>query len=453
MHIIIVGAGQVGRFMASTLCTEGNNVVLVDTDEALLNDIQEHLDVMTVPGNGARVNVLQQAGIERADLLIAVATHTESNILACQVAKHFNVDKTVCRVSSDEYFCEEEGFTPENYGIDQVIFPIDECANKILTLIKHPELKEFVAFSNQQAALVSFSLKPDSPLAGAQLDSFPNQELIKRIRICAISRRGKMIIPRGDTRLYAYDEVYIAGDIHALKEVREFAHRESTKIKKVIISGVTPLSLKVVELLNSINIDVSLIESNPVTAETAAAKLGHTNVVIQGDATDPKILEEVGIDQCDAFISTVNDETSILTCLLAKRRGASKVYAVADKPDYLEIIAGIGAIDTAFSIRVAAVNELLHTIRGENIKVGALLKRIPAEVLEFEITAKAKVAGQRIDGLSLPTNTVVAMVLRENNVMPAVGTLQLQSGDRIITLSDKHSVPVLQRLFARKKIL
>lgn len=453
MHIIIIGAGQVGRFMASTLCTEGNNVVLVDTDETLLNDIQEHLDVMTILGNGARVNVLQRAGIARADLVIAVASHTETNILACQVAKHFKVAKTVCRMSSDEYFCKEEGFTAENYGIDQTIFPIDECAKKILAILKHPELKEFVTFSNEKAGLISLSVKPDSPIAGAQLDNFPHQEIIKKIRICAISRRGKMIIPRGNTRIYAYDEIYVAGEITALKELRVFAHPEVPKVKKVIISGVTPLSLKVIELLNEVNIDVSLIESDSLTAEIAAAKLGQKNVVIKGDATDPKILEEIGIDQCDAFISTVNDETSILNCLLAKRSGARKVYAVADKPDYLEIIAGTSAIDTAFSIRVAAVNELLHNIRGENIRIGALLKRIPAEVLEFEIDPKSRVAGRNIGEIKLPKNTIIAMVLRGDEVMPAVGNSELLAGDRIITLSDKHSVPALQRLIARKRIL
>jgi trk system potassium uptake protein TrkA len=439
--------------MASTLCTEGNNVILVDTNESLLEDIQEHLDVMTINGNGARVNILTEAGIDKADLLIAVATHSETNILSCQIAKHFNVRRTVCRVASDEYFCDKEGFTPENYGIDQVIFPTDECAAQIVTCIKHPELKEYVGFSNQKAALVSFSLPPASPVTGVKLDNFPDPELIKRLRICAIYRRGRMIIPRGKTKLYAYDELYVAGEMSAIRELREMIFPTISPAKKVIISGVTPLSLKVVELLNALAIDVSLIESDAVTAESAVAKLEGKNIVINGDATDPRILEEIGIDQCDAFISTVNDETSILTCLLAKQRGAEKVYAVADKPDYLDIIAGIAAIDTAFSIRVAAVNELLHTIRGENIKVGALLKRIPAEVLEFEVSQKSKLAGYKITEINLPASTIIAMVIRQDEIISAIGDLKLEAGDRVITLSDKLSVPALQRLFSRKKLL
>ncbi len=453
MHIIIVGAGQVGSFMASTLCTEGNNVVLVDTNEALLEDTQEHLDVMTINGNGARVNVLLKAGIDKADLLIAVATHSETNILSCQIAKHFKVNKTVCRVSSEDYFCDCEGFTPENYGIDQVIFPTDECAKKIVTCIQRPELKEYVEFSSQKAALVSFSLPPVSPITGKRIYEFPDEELIAKLRICAIYRRGRMIIPRGKTKLYAYDELYVAGEISALQELRKMIFPDVDKASKVIISGVTPLSLKVVEQLNEIGINVSLIESNPTTAESAVATLEGKNIVINGDATDPRILEEIGIDQCDAFLSTVNDETSILTCLLAKQRGAKKVYAVADKPDYLEIIAGIAAIDTAFSVRVAAVNELLHTIRGENIKVGALLKRIPAEVLEFEVSPKSKLTALKISEIKLPANTIIAMVIRNDVVIPATGELKLETGDRVITLSDKLSVPALQRIFARKKLL
>ncbi len=453
MHIVIVGAGAVGSFIASTLCTEGNEIAIIDTNKALLADIQEHLDVMTVHGNGAMLTVLEKAGIERAGLLIAVSGSTESNILSCLTAKHFEVKETICRVSSHNYFSEKSGVKPSDYGISEVIYPVDVCAKNIVETIKNPHLKEVITFDTPGAIMVSFAIKIQSPLIKARLESFPDPEFLTKIRICAISRRGSLIIPRGATKLRLYDEVYVAGKRENIDEFIKYACPVHTPIKNVIISGVTDLSIKLVELLNNIGVSTKIIEKSKQGAEEAADYFGDTNVVINGDATEPRILEEAGIDECDAFVSTVNDETSILTCLLAKRRGASKVYALANKTDYLEIIAGIPAINSGFSTRVDAVNEVLTFMRGKESKVAALLKRIPAEVIEFEIQAKGKVAGKSIQSVKIPDDTVIAMVIRNGEILPATGTLQLEAADRVIVLTGKFGTKKITRILGRKSLL
>ncbi len=451
MKIIIIGAGDVGHFMASTLCTEANNVVVVDINEVLLGDLQEHLDIMTVAGNGAQISVLEQAGVASADLLLAVSSSTESNILACQIVKKFEVAKTICRVSSHGFF-DSENMPAAEFGIDQVIYPIDACAKKVFEVLRNPEYKEFVTFSSEKAALISFSVKLDSPLVGVRLADFPEPELLQKLRICAIFRRGRVIVPRGDAKIFAYDEVYIAGERSALDDLISYATPNPLKVSNVIVSGANPLSIKLIELLNDTRIKACLIEPDQAKAEKAVTEISINNSVIVGDASDTRILEEAGIDECDAFITNVDNQNSIINCLLAKRRGAERVYAITDKPESLEIITGIPAIDTAFSTRIAAVNQLLHNIRGGNLKVGALLNRISAEVLEFVITSKSKIVGKRIDQIACPKQTILAMIIRNDEIVPAVGELVLEDGDHVIALTGKNAVPLVEKMFSKTKL-
>jgi len=452
MHIVIVGAGAVGSFIASTLCTEGNDISIIDTNKALLNDIQEHLDVMTVHGNGAMYSVLKKADINTADLLIAVSGSTESNIIACQTANHFNVKETICRVSSKEYFSDDSEVAPSDYGITQVIYPTDVCAKNIVETIIRPHLKEVITFDTPGAIMVSFAITINSPLHKVTLQDFPNPKLLEKIRFCAISRRGKLIIPRGETKLRIYDEVYISGERNDIEEFVKYACPVRHTINNVVISGVTPLSTKLVELLNAINVSTTIIERSKEDAELAANYFGDKNIVIWGDATETRILDEAGINQCDAFISTVNDETSILNCLLAKRQGAKAVYALANKTDYLDIIAGIPAINAGFSTRVDAVNELLTFIRGKESKVAALLKRIPAEVIEFEIPHKGKMIGKAIKSIKISNETVIAMIIRDGKILTATGELTLLEKDRVIVLTSKFSTASITQLLGKTKL-
>jgi trk system potassium uptake protein TrkA len=452
MHIIIVGAGAVGSFIASTLCTEGNKITIIDTDKKLLNDIQEHLDVMTVHGNGAMFRVLEQADITGTDLLIAVSGSTEANILACQTAKHFQIKETICRVSSKDYFSENSEITPEDYGITKVIYPTDVCAKNIVETIIRPHLKEVITFDTPGAIMVSFAITINSPIHKVSLQQFPNSELLNKIRFCAISRRGRLIIPRGDTVLRTFDEVYISGELNDIEDFVQYACPNHHSISTVVISGVTPLSTKLVELLNGIDVSTTIIEQSKEVAEQAANYFGEKNIVICGDATDTRILDEAGINQCDAFISTVNDEISILNCLLAKRQGAKSVYALANKTDYLDIISGIPAINAGFSTRVDAVNELLTFIRGKESKVAALLKRIPAEVIEFEIPPKGKVIGKPIKSIKISNTTVIAMIIRDGKILSATGELTLLEKDRVIVLTSKFSTASITQLLGKTKL-
>lgn len=452
MHIIILGAGSVGTHIASVLAPTKHNLVLVDKDERLLEDLQEHHDIMTVAGNGAFLETLKRAGIAKADILIAVTANSEANMLACQIAKHFEVSKTICRVSSMDFFSEDVGLTPEAFGITEVIVPTEQCAQEILDTLHSPELKELVHFSTEQAMLASFLVRPDSPLAKIRLDEFPEKELISQIRICAILRRGRLIIPRGDTRLFPYDEIYVGGSEAAIQDLLEFAFNSRMKTGSVIISGITPLSERLAELIVENGMDVTLIEMDSARAEAAVSVLPEAAMVIHGDATEPRILDEAGISSCDVFVSTVNDETSILTCLLAKKSGAKKVFAVANKAEYLEIIAGISAISTAFSLRVAAVNEVLNHVRSNELKAGVLLKRVAAEVMEFEVASKSKVAGRMIKDLGCPAGGIVALVIRGSEVIPATGELELKVGDHVVTLAKRSAVARLEQIFSRKSL-
>ena len=455
MNIIILGAGEVGKQLAYTLYNKQNDIVVVDISQPLLGRLKDKLDVMTVQGSCAAVNVLINANIKLADLVIAVTGNDASNILACQIAKHFNVKKTVCRLSSHDFFASKEGYTPKTLGIDHIIFPVTECIDKIYNVLTHQAIVENISFNLPHIKMTAIKIPKVSPLTGTRILDFPNTELLSRIRFSTIIRNQKLITPFGSTIFGANDEVYIAGTKKDIDSFIEYADPDADPMKMIVIAGATKIGKNLTKKLIKHGYTVRLIEKSERKGEALLDELDVDIMVIAGDPTDGDVLEEAGISVCDAFISTSDDdEENILTCILAKKKGADKVITITNKAEYVDIIPGISAVDCGFSPRIAAVNSVLRLIGTDIGRIHAILQRITnTYVYELNVNISSKICNKEIAKIGGELPAILSFVFRADQAIPVTGNLKLKANDQVVAISNPKDINKLESLFKKKRFI
>lgn len=451
MRIVIMGAGTLGKSLAAAFCNDKHDVVTIDVSSRTLRRLRDKLDVMTVEGDGAEVATQKTADIESADLFIAVSNSDVQNIHACQIARHFKVTNTICRLSSKDYFDSASGFSPKTMGIDHVVLPVEDCVTKIFNVLDHQQTLEQIIFSVPDALMTAFLVMEDSPLCGIRLKDFPESEMIRSIRFSTILRDKKLMAPNGDTVITVGDEVYIAGHKDKVNALLKWAYPESKKINRVVIAGGSIIGTELARLLSLDNYDVRLIEENSSNAEKILDEVHVKMMVINGDANDRDVLEEAGVDACDAFVAVQEDnEDNILSCILAKQMGAKKVITLTNKEEYITLLPTMEMIDCGFSKWLVAVNSILRHISTINrTHTNAILHRADAYVSEFEVQQGASVCNSKIDECILPESTVLSMVFRNHEVLSPSGDLVLLPGDLVAVIATPESEKVLGSLFKR----
>ncbi len=453
MHIIILGAGELGRQLAWTLSDSDNKVVVVDESAAFLERIKERLDVMTVQGDCASFGVLKRAGVARADLLVGATGSDAANVLGCQIARHFNVSKTICRLSGMNMFSEQDGFPPSAVGIDHVIFPQKECVAHISSVLKHKSLIERLTFDVPEAEMVALRIDPSSSLCQVALRDFPDPALREHIRFSALIREQEVITPHGDTVLEPGDEVYVAGDKNSLNRLMELAAPGYRPASLVIVAGITAVGKQLIRRLLREGYNVRVIENNLAAGEQLLDDLPEKVMIINGDPTESDVLEEAGVPQCDAFISTMReDEDNILSCILSRKLGAVKAVTVTNKAEYMDIVPAMTTIDTGFSPRVLAVNAVLNLLGTETARVHAILHRLHAYVYEFEVQEGAPLSGKKIADYEKTPSTIFSLFFRGEQLIPATGDVTFQVGDRVAVITTPQTERSLEPLFRRRRL-
>jgi len=452
MKIVIMGVGTLGKFLAETFCNDRHDVVAIDTSSRTLKRLKDKLDVMAVEGNGALAATLELAGIAEADLFIAVSKNDEQNIHACQIAKHFKVSNTICRLFTEEYFDSEKGFPPSICGIDHVILPIDDCVRKIYNVLDGQHTLEKIIFSVPNALMTAFLVMDDSPLLGMRLKDFPEPEIIQSIRLSTILRKGNLLAPNGNTVIELGDEVYVSGHKDKVMAMLDWANPERKKLNRIVIAGGTLIGVKLAEMLALAGYDVRLIEEDFDKAEKILDDLKVKMMVIRGDANDRDVLEEAGVEACDAFVAVrEDDENNILSCILAKQIGAGKVITLTNKEEYIALLPNMQMIDCGFSKWLVAVNSVLRNISSINrTHTNAILHRANAYVSEFEVHENSAFCNCKIDECTLPDSTVLSMVFRDDKVLSPAGDLILLAGDLVTVIITPESEKVLGALFNGK---
>lgn len=451
MKIIILGAGQVGSTLAENLASEQSDVTVVDTKLAALQELQERLDIRTVHGHASHPNVLRAAGADDADMIIAVTDSDETNMLACQIANTlFHTPTKIARVRAMDYLKEEKLFGPDALPVDLHISPEQLVTELIQRLIEYPGALQVVDFAEGRVRLVGVKAYYGGPLVSRQLKELPDHLQGIDARVAAIYRRGRPIIPEGNTVIEAEDEVFfVAAREHAPKIIAEL-RRLDKPVKRVMLAGGGNIGLRLARALETSKVQVKIIEKYSSRAQFLSEQLEHT-IVLTGDAAHEALLREENIEDVDVFCAITNDdEANILSAMLAKRLGARKALCLINRVSYVDLVEG-GSIDIAISPQQSTVSALLSRVRrGDVVKVHSL-RRGAAEAIEAIAHGdrhNSRVVGRRVEEIKLPSGCTIGAIVRGEDVIIAHHDTLIEAEDHVILfIVDKRRVKEVEKLF------
>ncbi|MFU8831241.1 MAG: Trk system potassium transporter TrkA [Wenzhouxiangella sp.] len=452
MQIIILGAGQVGSGMARSLSREENDITVVDTDPDRLRELQEKLDIRTVLGHGAHPQTLIRAGIEDADLLIALTNSDETNMVACQVAYSlFNTPTKVARVRAADYLAYPYLFNREHTPIDVLISPEKLVTDHIQRLIEYPGALQVLDFADGRAQLVATRAFHDGPLVGRELKSL-REKLPEGVdaRVAALFRNDEPIIPKGSTVIEVDDIVFFLAATRDIPLVMRELRRSDGPANRILLSGGGNIGASLARRLER-NYHVKLIERDPARAEFIAEELD-TTIVLVGDCADEDLLHEEGIDEIDVYCALTNDdEANILSSMLAKRMGADKVITLINRPAYVDLVES-DRIDVAVSPQQVTIGALLtHIRKGHMVRVHSL-RRGATEAIEavaHGMPGQSRVVGKRIEEIELPQSTTIGGIIRGEEVIIAHHDVMIQNDDHVILfVADQKQISRVERLFS-----
>jgi trk system potassium uptake protein TrkA len=451
MNILILGAGQVGSSAAYHLSREeANEVTVVDVRSDVLRELQDRLDIRTVVGHAAHPDVLERAGANDADIVVALTDADETNMIACQVAYTlFHTPTKIARIRAAEYMNAKDLFTQDAIPVDVRISPEQLVCEYIEQLILYPGASQVLDFADGRVRLVSVKADRDGLLVGQRIATLKEHVPNTEGRIAAIYRKGKAMLPEGDTVIQEGDEVFFIADRKDIRVFMSEMRRLEDPVRRVVIAGGGNIGVRLALALEQTN-QVKIIEKDPRRARQVSEQLNKA-IVLVGDAADEELLIEENIDNVDVFCALTNsEEANILSSMLAKRLGSHKVMALINRASYVDLVEA-GSIDIAISPQQVTIGSLLaHVRRGDVVKVHSL-RRGAAEAIEAIAHGKegeSKVVGRKIEDINLPKGAVIVMLVREGQVIIAHHDTVIETDDHVILfLTDRRKIENLEKLF------
>jgi trk system potassium uptake protein TrkA len=443
-----LGAGRIGGSLARNLSNSNYEVCIVDEDKNKLSNLEDKLDIMTVEGHASHLNTLKKSGLDNETTLLAVTSNDEVNIVACQLAKKvFKVKKTICRFRDDVYFDQLSVFGEG--VIDIPISPEDEITSHLKELIDHPGSNQIESFANGKVKLVSVKAKKKGKLVGRELrgikEDMPNIDAF----VPTIYRKGNPFIPSGETIIKENDEIYfISSESNIGAIVDEFRDHEE-QYSRIMIAGGGKVGFSLAKDLEK-DYNVKLIDSNPERCMKLSKELDKT-IVLSGSATDESLLKSENISNIDIFCAlTDDDETNVMSSLLAKKMGAKKTMIILNNPSYLGLVPGF--IDIYIAPYRLTVSSVLQDLRDSDVAQDVILKvNLGAEAIEGIVHANeftSPLFGKPIKDVPLPEGCVIAAIIRHGELIMPSSSVDLTLNDHlIIFLSDKNKINEVEILF------
>ena len=453
MKILILGAGQVGRTAAQALAREeANEVTVVDVNEEVLRDLQDRLDVRTVAGNAAHPTVLEAAGGAEADIIVALTSSDEVNLVACDVAfTLFRTPTKIARLRAHEYASRPELFRTDGLSVDVIISPEQLVTEYVERLIHHPGTLQVLDFADGKVRLVGVRTRRGGLLVGHPLRELPKHLPNIEVRVVAIYREGRAVQPDGETIITDGDEVFfLAAHDDIQRAMAEMRHGDDPA-RRVMIAGGGHIGFRLAKTLEKSN-QVKLIERDAKRARRVSELLENA-IVLHGDAADEELMIEENIDSTDVFAAVTNsEEANILSAMLAKRLGAHKVMALINRPSYTELVES-SSIDIAISPQTITIGSLLAFVRrGDVVRVHAL-RRGASEALEAVVNGderSSRVAGRTVAEIPLPEGASIGAIVRGDEVIMAHHDTRVLTDDHVILfLADRRHLEAVERLFLR----
>ena len=451
MKVLILGAGQVGRTAAYHLSREpANEVTIVDTNEDVLRELQDRLDVRTVAGSASYPSVLEAAGIVDTDILVALTSSDEVNMIACEIAHTlYRTPTRIARIRASEYTSRDKLFSEGAIAVDAWINPEQLVTEYIERLIHNPGALQVVDFADGKVRLVGLRALRGGLLVGQQVRTLKDHMPHADARIVAIYRNDRAIAPTGETLVEEGDEIFfIAARDHIQRMMAEIRRAEEP-VRRIVIAGGGHIGFRLALQLEN-KYQVKLIERDPKRARACSERLENT-IVLQGDAQDEELLIEENIDSTDVFAALTNsEEANVLSAMLAGRLGARKVMALVNKPSYGDLMEH-RSIDIVISPQTVTIGSLLaHVRRGDVVRVHSL-RRGSAEALETVVHGPAdrsRVVGRKVEDIALPDGSSISAVVRGERVIIAHHDTVIEEDDHVImVLVDPRQIDAVERIF------
>ncbi len=447
MKVLIVGGGEVGFHLGERLSEEGQDVVLIESDPDRAQHASEQLDILTVVGNGASLPVLRRAGVKGANILLAVTSRDEVNLISCLAAKRLGVRYTIARISNPEYYDRGSVMSREELGIDLMINPERESAEETYQLLLSAAATDVAQFADGRVQLIGLHVREGAPIAGRTLAEIGRDLQDRRYVTAAIVRDGRTIIPTGGSRIEAGDQIFVLSPSSEVAGIPPLAGYEDFKLRRVMIAGGSREGEYLGRILEENRVECTLLDRDRQRCLELAEILPRS-LVLHADATDLELLEMEGVSGIDGYVAaTGDDQINMLSGLLAKTAGARKVVSLIRKFDYLPLVPKVG-IDAAVSPRMATVNAILRYVRRGKVLTVAKLKGNDAEAIEFKVARGSRICRAPLRELDFPAGAVVGTILRGDEILMPRGDDQVQPGDDVILFALPEAVPEVEKLFA-----
>jgi trk system potassium uptake protein len=447
MRVIIVGAGEVGFHTAQRLALEGQEVVLLDTDRQRLRQVEEQLDVLALLGSGARAEDLEEAGIRSCELFIAVTDMDEVNLIACLLAREYGVATKIARVKSMGYKTSHAVLNARKLGIDLFINPVEAVANDLAAIARQASAVEVAEFADGRILFVGYTIEEGNPVCGLSLTEFQDIREMYPFVVVGITRAGRALIPRGEDAIAAGDHVFVVLRAFDLANVRYLLGFEKRNVRKAFILGGGAVGRRLVEHLEADGIDVRVVDPDRSVCEELAQQLQRA-VVLHAEIIDVDALVAEGLDKADVVVAVSEaEETNILACLLAKRRGARRALCMVNRPAYVSLVPSLG-IDACISPRLSTASAILRRVRPSGLVNLAMVEENQAEVLELAVTKGLEWLGKPLNAVGFPPGAIAGAVVRGTEALIPTGETILQPGDRAIVFALHEAVLAVERFFA-----
>ena len=447
LNIIIVGLGQVGTHLTKVLSFENHNVSIIESNSVLCQQAQENLDVQVLHGYGSDYRMLESAGIQNADMIVAFTGFDEQNILICQMAAKYGVRQKIARIRNTAFFENPKKFSLSDLSVDVAIQPELETAKEIVLLIKRSAATDVLEFASGKLQLVGIRVDANCPVLNRTVQEVSNEYPLNTFRAVAILRDNRTIIPTGKDLYLRRDQIYFIAKSDEISKIVQLMGKSDEKLQDIMILGGGRIGRDTARILETDkNLKIKLIESNPEKSLLLADELKRT-LVIQGDGRDFDLLATEGILETDGFVSlTEDEETNILTSLLAKHLGVSKTIALVNRAEYIPIMAPIG-INAAVNTNIITTNAVLRLIRRGDVVSVASLPGIDAEIVEYRVSQNAKITKKPLSKISFPEGAILGSLTRGEEVLIPVGSTQFQVDDRVVIFSLPQAIHEVEKFF------
>ena len=450
MKVIICGAGQVGWQIARHLAGEKNDVTIVDSDQNLVSRATDTLDVKGVSGFASYPNVLNNAGAEDADMIIAATHSDEVNMVTCQVAHSiFNIPRKIARLRSQSYLdaIYADLYRRDHLPIDVVISPELEVAEAALKRLSSPTAFESETFLNNQAQLLGLHIEENCPVINTPLRQLTDLFSSLRVIVVGVRRQGILFAPSAGDQLFCSDEVYLMCHSNDANRTLDVFGKSQGEQNRIVLIGGGNVGLRIAKNLEASEhrVRLKIIEKNRLRAEMAASSLERT-IVLHGDGLDSGLLDEANITKTDTILTvTDDDKTNMLVAVRAKSRGCKKAIALINDPTMSALMEPLG-IDAYINPRSTTVSSILRHIRHGKVKNVYSIGDAEAEIIEAQVMSTSPIAGSRIGELDFPEGVIVGGILKNDDMIKPNSDSKIEEGDIVALFVLSKDIPEVERL-------